>query len=148
MSFTQLRTLGRVWVASAARTATGNSGALYLQHANSHLFILDATTVTGTSPTADVAIQVTHDNGTTFYSVLRFAQVTAAAKRYLRIQGGHMGQGEAGAEGAIADTGGALANNVVLSKKVRFIWTIGGTNPSFTFAINGLHAPKQSSTNY
>lgn len=145
MSHTALRTHGRQWVASAARTATGNSGALNLPKASSHLFIVNVSaTPTGTSPTLDVAIQVSHDEGTTFHSILRFAQIAAPSggqKRFVRISGTGPGGGEAGAEGAAADTGGAQAANIALSRKFRLLWTIGGTSPSYTFAIFGLHTP-------
>lgn len=146
MGHNNIRPLGRSWLASAARTSTSNSGTLNLHQANSHLFILDCTAASGTSPTLDVALQVTPDFGTTYYSVLRFAQLTTTGKRYLRIQPG-MGRGEAGTEGAIADTGGALSSNVTLTRKFRVLYTIGGTNPSFTFVVYGIHAAKGSVPN-
>lgn len=130
-------------VSSAARTATGNSGALELPLADCYAFILDTAAGTGTSPTMDVAVQVTVDDGTTWYTAYRFAQATtAAAIRRLNVQG-MLGRGEAGTEAAIAATGGALNANTVLTRKYRILWTIGGTNPSFTFAVHLISQPRQ-----
>lgn len=132
-------------VSSAARTTTASLGATRLPKGESYLFILDVTAGSGTSPTLDVAIQVTHDDGTTFHSVLRFAQATGVVKRMLRVQP-TLGRGEAGTEAACADTGGALNANVPFSRKINVKWTIGGTNPSFTFALYAIVIPKQAGT--
>ena len=125
-----------VAVSSAARTATGNSGTLDARWSqlDDIRLILDCTAASGTSPTLDVALQITPDDGTTWFSIQRFAQVTAAATRQLEFST-RRHAGQAASEAAVASTGGALAVNGVLSKKVRFIWTIAATTPSFTFAI-------------
>jgi len=125
-----------VVLASATQTATGNSAnidARWSQLPDIRL-ILDVTAASGTSPTLDVALQVTPDGGTTFFTVQRFAQATAVTARQLEFSTfRHAGQ--AASEAIVADTGGALAVNGILSKIVRFRWTITATTPSFTFAI-------------
>ena len=125
-----------VVVASAARTATGNSGTLDARwtQLDDIRLILNCTAASGTSPTLDVALQITPDDGTTWFSIQRFAQVTGVAARQLEFST-RRHAGQAASEAAVASTGGALAVNGVLSKKVRLIWTIAATTPSFTFAI-------------
>jgi len=121
---------------STATTVTGNSGALDIPQDASYMFILDIAAGTGTSPTADIAIQVSPDDGTTWYTTARFAQVTGSAvKSYKMVRNG-LAWGEAGYVQAIADTGGAVDKNFIMTRKVRILWTIGGTNPSFaTFVL-------------
>jgi hypothetical protein len=124
-----------ILVASAAKTATGNSGNIdFPDDLDGALFIGDATTVTGTSPTMDLSIEVTPDRGTTFYEVFRFAQFTAAVKQQLIVSFRRLA--EAGAVRTVTQGGtGALNANCPISKIIRIKWTIGGTNPSFTFAV-------------
>lgn len=122
---------GKSLYSAAALAATANSGAVQIDLAEAYLFILDASAGTGTTPTLDVAIQVTPDDGTTWYSVLRFAQVTTgASKQGIRVQP-TLGRGEAGSQFTIADTGGAQNANVPFSKKVRVVATVAGTNPAY-----------------
>jgi hypothetical protein len=129
-------------VASAARTADGTSGAIELVSGlHSGVFILDGGTVTGTSPTLDLGIQVSPDNGTTFFTMWRFAQVTTAVKRRLAVK---FVVADAGSEALIdsADpTGGALSVGVPITKWIAVRWNIGGTNPSFTFAVHFYALP-------
>ncbi len=123
-------------VASTTAAATGNSGtidAVWSVLPDLRL-ILDVTAASGTTPTLDVALQITPDLGTTWFPILRFAQQTAVAARQLEFSV-RREAGQAASEAVVAATGGALAVNGVLSKNVRVLWTIGGTNPSFTFAV-------------
>ena len=97
-------------VASAARTTTGNSGALTAQGTVLDVLV-DCTAVSGTSPTLDVTVEWSHD-GTNFAAADTadaFTQITAAKKTVKRF-----------------DLKGPYH---------RFVWTIGGTTPSFTFSI-------------
>lgn len=124
-------------VASAARTATGNSGDLDTPlDVESILFLLDVTAASGTSPTLDVAIQAKNAAGN-YVTMCRFAQVTAAGKRALRTRFS-ADPSDAPVEFAHADTGGALVNAIPIGRKYRIIWTIGGTTPSFTFTIDRI----------
>lgn len=141
MQSTLLEPLGLVLVSSAARIATGNSGSIKIPLADCYAFVLDVTAVTGTTPTLDVAIQSSYNKGTNFDTSYRFAQAVAAVKRRLNVQA-QMGRGEAGTEVAIADIGGALNANTVLTRDIRVLWTIGGTNPSFTFTVRVYCMPR------
>lgn len=130
-------------VASAARTADGNSGTLSPNlptDLHSGVFIVDCPTVTGTTPTLDLAIEISPDDGTTYYTAFRFAQITAAAVRRLAVKFVAV---DAGSEASIpADpSGGALATGCVITEKMRVRWNIGGTSPSFTFAVHFIGRP-------
>lgn len=107
---------GQVFAAKAARTATGNSGtavqlgavgATQRIYAALHVFA-----ASGTTPTLDVTVK--SDDAVGFASpttVLTLAQATAASSEFKS------------AAGAITDT------------YWRVDWTVGGTSPSFTFAV-------------
>jgi len=114
--------------------ATFTSAVIEIPLGESYAFYLQVTAASGTSPTLDMAIQVTPDNGTTFYTAARFAQMTGVAIRRLQIQP-MMGRGEAGTESVIADTGGALNANTIITRKIKYKATIAGTNPSFTYTL-------------
>lgn len=126
---------------SVTKTATFTGATVEIPLADSYLFILDVTAASGTTPTLDAAIQSSVDGGTTFYTVARFAQVTAVSTRKLQLQP-MLGRGEAGSESAVSNTGGALAGNVILTKKIRTVWTIGGANPSFTAVMYVITQPR------
>lgn len=126
-------------VASAARTADGNSGSItdFPDNLHSAEFIVDVTAASGTSPTLDLAIENSPDEGTTFYTAFRWAQITGTGPRRLVVR---LLASDAGGEASIPldPTGGALSASCPLSKTIRVRWNIGGTNPSFTFAVHAL----------
>lgn len=112
----------RTVVDSAARTATGNSGAISLHEAlkvdagevdiDSINLVVDVTAVSGTSPTLDLSVEWSH-NGTDFAAVDTpdtFTQITGTTKKVKRftIKGSHY----------------------------RVVWTLAGTSPNFTFSIS------------
>lgn len=127
-------------VASAARTASGNSGAIVLQDTNfSNVGIkLTCTPVTGTTPTLDLYIQESIDGGTNFIDMAHFAQVTAALTNptwvSLAVGGSDRYVGAVGdAVISASGVGAPLVSNVWRVK-----WVIGGTNPSFTFQVDAF----------
>jgi len=116
-------------VASAARTASGQSGTLDCQDAENMAYekptevvasaaenlslLVDVTAVTGTTPTLDLSVEWSSDNGTTWFkadTADTLAQITAAKKTAKRFS--------------------------ALASWFRVVWTIGGTTPSFTFAVD------------
>lgn len=119
--------------------ASGIIGAAFtLAAADSYSFILDVGTLTGTSPTLDVELEISPDGGTTYYAWARFAQVTAAGVRRLTLQP-IQGRGEAGTEAATTTHGtGALSANVPMptgfvgatAPVFQFWGQVGGTSPS------------------
>lgn len=132
-------------VASAARTTTGSSSAIEFPFVDDVVFIVNVTAASGTSPTLDLAFQITPDD-TNYFSVQRFAQITGTGARTLQFSTKRT-TAQAAAEAAAADTGGALATNLPCSRNIKFKWTIGGTNPSFTFVVYAIAASANTSAN-
>lgn len=98
------------YAASAARTTSGDCAcSISLGRASELLVFLDITAASGTSPTLTVTVEVF--DGTSWYTHTSFAQKTAAGRDMLKLT--NFGQ------------------------DVRVSWTIGGTGPSFTFAVKG-----------
>jgi hypothetical protein len=100
-------------VASAARTATGQSSAININGiAPAINLLVDCPTVTGTTPALDLSVEWSPDGGTTWCvadAADTFTQITAAkqvAKRF-----------------------------TVKAPTYRVKWTIGGASPSFTFSV-------------
>lgn len=106
-------------VPSAARTATGTTGPL--EHigvaevmyalAKTIRAQLNVTAASGTSPTLDAVIQDSLDGGVTWNTIGTFAQKTAVAREVINI-------------------------TAPFSDMLRVQWTIAGTTPSFTFAVD------------
>lgn len=107
MSYTTYHT----FLASAARTASGESGVIDLGFADEAIVFLDVTAASGTSPTLDVKIQVADPNGA-YYDLASFAQKTAAGREAKQI-----------------------AN---FGQNAKIVYTIGGTTPSFTFSVTAI----------
>lgn len=100
-------------VASAARTTTGNSGAVALPDKGAQLHVLlNASAASGTAPNMVLSIEWSMD-GTNFVP------------------------GEAAdAFTAITAAGGKIKTFPVRAPFFRFVWTITGTTPSFTFTVS------------
>lgn len=97
-------------VASAARTASGDSGLQSGYGGASTLRAqLEVTAVAGTAPTLDVVIEDTLD-GTNWNTVATFTQATAAARQVVTVTS-------------------------VFADRLRVRWTVGGATPSFTFSV-------------
>lgn len=97
-------------VASAARTTTGNSGLITDVLGGAMSGTLNVTAVSGTTPTLDLVLQESPDNGTTWIDVYHFERVTAA--------------------------GVYPMPSLPINGRRRWAWTITGTTPSFTFSIS------------
>jgi hypothetical protein len=100
-------------VASAARTTTGNSGAISAGSRQIALG-LSVTAQSGTTPTLDVSIEWSQDGGTTWFvaqpTADAFTQVTTTLINAVRVF-------------------------VVKAPVYRIVWTIAGTTPSYTFSV-------------
>lgn len=126
-------TVCKTLVASAARTSTFTSSAIDLPAAEAYTFLVSVTAASGTTPTLDVVFQNTPDGGTTWVNMpLRTAQLTTTSANYLQIAPGNVAIADSNATAA---TGGILSKNFIPSPKIRIVGTIGGTNPSLTFAV-------------
>jgi hypothetical protein len=98
------------FVTSAARTTTGNSGAIACEKGLQLNLMVEVTAGSGTTPTLDFTIEWSMD-GANFgaaQTAESFTQITAATVRRLQ-------------------------QFPVRAPFFRLVWTIGGTTPSFTF---------------
>lgn len=99
-------------VASAARTASGNSDTFTgFSAAKTIRAQLNVSAASGTSPTLDVKIEDSVDGGVTWNTVGTFAQKTAAGREVINI-------------------------TTPFTDMLRVSWAIAGTTPSFTFAVD------------
>jgi hypothetical protein len=101
---------------------------------------LSVSAASGTSPTLDVYFQQSLDGGTTFVDVAHYPQVTGTLTNphYLNLSVGADNSIKSGVgDGTITanSLGASLVSNVWRVK-----WVIGGTDPSFTFAIDAFYA--------
>lgn len=98
------------FVPSSAKTASGNSGAIACEKGLNLNLLIDATAVSGTTPTLALGVEWSAD-GVNFAVVDTtadsFAQITAATK--------------------------VVKQFAAKMPFFRLVWTIGGTTPSFTF---------------
>lgn len=106
-------------VASAAITVNTTSGAVTPGVVGNvgtyaHTFNVQVTAVTGTSPTMDVAIEESVDNGTNWVRIYEFPRITANGS-YNSPQ-----------------------IRATLGTRFRYVRTLGGTSPNFTHAINRI----------
>ena len=104
-------------VASAARNASGNSGAISNATGGAISGLIVVSAASGTTPTLDVGLEESYDNGTTWTQVW-------AAQRF-------------------TGTATAVIPPMLVGGLRRWTWTVGGSSPSFTFAItvNTLSGP-------
>ncbi|KKM78217.1 hypothetical protein LCGC14_1362190 [marine sediment metagenome] len=119
-------------LASAARTATGNSDTLTgIERYTSFVALIDVTANGGTSQTLDVAVQTLLPDGITWQPLAQFQQFTTSNLMRVAsvVSGGD----------SIGDVDTTLAagtiKDFVLGDTFRVRFVIGGTNPSFTFAV-------------
>ena len=97
-------------VASAARTSTGNSGTISVPTGGAISGQISVTAVSGTNPVLDVTLEESYDNGTTW--VLAWAARRITANTTVPVP------------------------QMAVSGLRRWVWTIAGTSPSFTFSIS------------
>jgi hypothetical protein len=100
-------------VASAALTTTTTTAAFTPTFGTTYTVSIPVTAVTGTTPTLDIGIEESDDNGTNWFRVYDFTRITAT--------------------GMFRSPPLTLRGN-----RVRYVQTVGGATPSFTRAINRL----------
>lgn len=122
---------------SAARTANGNNQTktqidqIGWGRFSSAVFMLNCTAVSGSSPTLNVRIQVLLPDDSTWADLVSFGQLTGVANRVWSF----VNTGNA----QHTPTNGTLAaggqRTLHLGEELAVHWTVGGSSPSFTFAI-------------
>lgn len=126
-------------VASAAQTATGNSGTFHYSTSTSLMVGVDITAVAGTTEQLDLWIQASDDYGTTWYDlpadyVLKAAPASATAGTVATAM----------RDIVDAKTTTTAEQFVAIYKSIptdtiRVRWVISGTGgPSFTFSVSAV----------
>lgn len=124
-------------VTAATTTANDTNIVNGLERYTTALFMLDVTAASGTTPTLVVRIQrlLPDGNGSgttgTWQDLCAFTSVAATGKRWYHFVTGAT-QEAAVQTGALT---AASAKNLTLGGMNRVQYTIGGTNPSFTFDV-------------
>ncbi len=131
MPISVLKPFSKLLYSGAVVTATTNSGNInFPADIVGGAFILDTGLGTGTSASLDVALQVSPDNGTPWYTFSRFAQQTTTGLKVAKICS-FRHSNVAALVFTVADTGGVLENNMPQTGNLRVLCTIAGTNPSY-----------------
>lgn len=102
-------------LASAARTASGNSPDLTAYNGAKLAVYLDVTAASGTSPTLDVTVKAKDPASGKYFLIGTFAQMTGIASAAIFIGGG--------------------ADVEFATRTYRIEYVIAGTTPSFTFSV-------------
>lgn len=103
-----------------------------LPYADTYTLVISSGIGTGTSPTLDISMQISPDGGTTWVTApIRSTQRSTAALTDVIVFKPRLGDNEVAYGAPTALTGGVLAKNFVPTRKVRFYFELGGTNPSF-----------------
>lgn len=97
-------------------TANGNSGDLAVAGLKYAVLTVDATAVSGTTPTLDVYLDRKGPDGN-YLAIAHLTQITSV-------------------EDEEASVGPGLTNTEMLGETVRIRWVVGGTTPSFTASIS------------
>lgn len=106
-------------VTSAALTTSTTTTGFSPTNGTSYEINIPVTAVSGTTPTLDVSIEESDDNGTNWFKVYDFPRITA--------------------------TGMYRSPKLPMTgNRVRYVQTVGGTTPSFTRAINRLQSSDDS----
>jgi hypothetical protein len=102
-------------IASSALTTTTTSAAIIPICGTSYQVNIPVTAVSGTSPTLDVRIEESDDNGVNWYTVYDFPRITAI---------------------------GIYRSPAIpmVGTRIRYVQTVGGTTPSFTRTINRIES--------
>jgi len=111
-------------LASATRTASGNSADQTNYNAKGVILRLNITAVSGTAPTLDVRVQGKDVAAANYYTLAAFTQKTSTGAHILVVHPG------------VTDVQARLEEqDVPIPRTWRISYTIGGTNPSFTFSV-------------
>lgn len=124
--------IDRTLLASTTQTTSDvAAGYLPVQGFTQAVLQLSVTAASGTSPTLDLYLQKRLPDGATYTDLAHFTQATTTGNWYVSMV--------TGANAAAAAQDAALAAASVASIDFqgawRLKWVIGGTSPSFTFAV-------------
>lgn len=106
-------------VVSAAITVTTTGAAIVNVLGNAYQLVVAVGSVSGTTPTMDVAVEESFDGGTNWVRVYEFTRITTSGTYYTPVL-------------------------FAIGRHYRVVQTLGGTTPSFTRAINRVALPFQN----
>lgn len=124
----------KVLRASAAATSTGNTDLFQVSAFSAADILLDVTAASGTSPTLDLYIQKRLPDSSTWQDIAHFAQNTGSAGKQI------LSFVSSGNSIAAVQTDALTVNTVkttLIGAEWRVRWVVGGTSPSFSFAVFG-----------
>lgn len=130
-------------------SAAAASAVIRIPQAETYLFILDVTTLTGTATTLDIEMGISPAStigtaaltSSTWHYIAKFTQATTGTGSWAIRMQPTMGRGEA-ASGWVAGgsattdmaTGAALVNNAPLTPDIRFRW-VPNSQTNYVFSI-------------
>ena len=132
-------------VPSTTKTATYTGPGVDIRNirADDIVVVLDVTAASGTTPTLDVYIQGSYD-GVNWTDIGHFTQVTAAGRRYLSIKPRQDTATTTATEDwaeQVRNLAAGSVRNIAAPCLIRADAVIGGTTPSFTFAVSAVVRP-------
>jgi hypothetical protein len=127
-------TSSKISFSSGAKTATFTGAAIVGPDSFSACtFFLNVTAASGTTPTLDVYIQKLLPDQTTWDDLVHFTQKTAAGAQVAEV----VGAGSGVHTQAVRTLAAGTIQTAMLGSQHRCDVVIGGTNPSFTFTLDG-----------
>lgn len=125
-------------VTTNGTSATLNLSSLLGGEPDGAQFMLNATTMSGTTPTLDVYLQWSSDAGTTWWDFVHFAQVTTTGKQSAlwtrRDNDGTGGTGVIATGDAVLGASKVIAAPIN-SSSFRVKWVISGTITAINFSV-------------
>ena len=119
-------------LASSTQTASGTAaGHLPVEGFTQAVLQLAVTAASGTTPTLDLYLQLRLPDGATYTDLAHFTQATSTGNWYVSMVTGS--NAAAAAQDAALAAGSVASLNFLGNWRLK--WVIGGTNPSFTFAV-------------
>ncbi len=137
-------------LALATQTTNGTSANLTLAPASGYRFFLKVKTVSGTTPTLQVALATSYDAtggaGTDYETFIQFANATSTGLGRQMTWRPYLSAGDVATEsqsaffagqtgGADGASGAVAQNGPVNNSAIKVRWVLGGTSPSFAFEI-------------
>lgn len=143
---------GGTLLALATVTTSGTSAALALPPASSYRIIVQAQTVSGTTPTLVLAFATSCDAGTTYNEILSTTTITTTNTGDQLMIRPYLGIGDVATRastvllGGAVDLAAAVVNNgPIVPGFIKLRWIISGTTPSFAFQVQFISIPQDLS---
>lgn len=136
--------LGGTLLGLATVTTSGTSALLTLPPSSSYRFIIQAQTVSGTTPTLQVILATSLDAGTTYNEILSTTTITTTNQGQQMLIRPYLGIGDVATSAITTLLGGAVDmaagtgvvnNGPIIPGFIKIRWVVSGTTPSFAFQV-------------